>query len=205
MNHPTYATLVDYIEQRLNSADQGAIDAHLALPCVHCEHQLAQLRTLFTAMNTDKTSAPPAEVLKRAVALHKNRAKSLPNPIMRVLATLQFDSRLQLSAAATRGAARRARQVLYSAPQVDIDLKITPELGEHDIVGQVLVSEQADDRSTAFVSLYNEAGESLMDTETDLLGQFALKKVPSGIYNLVFDLGSQEIAINSLEFFDDQG
>jgi hypothetical protein len=39
--------------------------------------------------------------------------------------------------------------------------------------------------------------------ETDSFGQFAFRQVPSGIYDLVFDLGAQEVSINSLELSND--
>ncbi|HAE58653.1 MAG TPA: hypothetical protein DCG54_03860 [Anaerolineae bacterium] len=93
--------------------------------------------------------------------------------------------------------------MLYTAQHVDIDLKITPEHGEHSLVGQVLADEKTDDLSTAFVTLQNKTGGMLQGVETDSFGQFAFRQVPSGIYDLVFDLGAQEVSINSLELSND--
>ena len=202
MTHPDYKILVSYFENTLNPLEKAKADEHLSAPCPACKRKLAQLRTVFTAAATDKTVAPPPDVLKRAIAIHQKQAKARANPILRVLATLQFDSRLQLSAMASRGTAR-THQMLYSAQHVDIDLKITPEHGEHNLVGQILAEEKTAQGSIAFVTLQNEAGESLKGVETDLFGQFAFRQVPSGTYDLVFDLGSQEISINNLELSND--
>jgi hypothetical protein len=202
MTHPGYETLVNYLENTLNPLERAEMEEHLSAPCPACKRKVEQLRTLFAAAATDKTVAPPAEVLNRAIAIHQEQAKAGTNPILRALATLQFDSRLQLSAMASRGAAR-THQMLYSAQHVDIDLKITPEHGEHDLVGQILAEEKTAEGSSAFVTLQNEAGESLKGVETDSFGQFAFRQVPSGTYDLLFDLGSQEVSITRLELSDE--
>lgn len=201
MTHPTYETLVNYIENKLIEADRIKVDEHLSHPCLQCKSKLAQLHTVLETATTDKTVAPPADVLSRAIAIYQKPAKAT-HPILRVLATLQFDNRIQLSAMASRGVSR-AHQMLFTTQQVDIDLKITPEHSQHTLVGQILGSEQTAEASMAFVSLQNKAGKPLMGTETGSLGQFTFRQIPSGIYDLVFDLGSQEIAINSLEFGND--
>jgi hypothetical protein len=201
MIHPNYKTLVNYIENKLIEADRIKVDEHLSHPCPQCKSKLAQLHAVLEAVATDKTVAPPADVLSRAIDLHRKPAKAT-HPILRVLATLQFDNRIQMSAMASRGVSR-AHQLLYTTKQLDIDLKITPEHSQHTLVGQILGSEQTDEISTAFVSLQNKTGKPLMGTETGSLGQFAFRQIPSGIYDLVFDLGSQEVAINSLEFIND--
>lgn len=202
MTHPNYETLLNYTENKLGPVEKTEVDKHLSLPCPVCKNKVAQLHTIFNMTARDKTVAPPANVLSRAIAIHRKQKNTLPHPILRALATLQFDSRLQLSAMASRGAAR-THQMLYTAQHVDIDLKITPEHGEHSLVGQVLADEKTDDLSTAFVTLQNKTGGMLQGVETDSFGQFTFRQVPSGIYDLVFDLGAQEVSINSLELSND--
>lgn len=202
MTHPAYEILVNYLENTLSPLEQAEVEGHLSAPCPACRRKVEQLRTVFAAAAADKTVAPPAEVLNRAIAIHQKQAKARENPILRALATLQFDSRLQLSAMPSRGAAR-THQMLYSAQHVDIDLKITPDHGEHDLVGQILAEEKTAEGSSAFVTLQNEAGESLKGIETDSFGQFAFRQVPSGTYDLLFDLGSQEVSITRLELNDE--
>jgi len=203
MSHPSYEILINYLENQLPEAERSQVEKHLAQPCQTCNTKIARLRQVLAVTARDQTVAPPAEVLQRAMATYKQRAKPAQAPHLRVLAALQFDSRLQLSPAAFRGVAR-ARQLLFSAQQVDIDLQLTPEHGEHNLAGQILGPKQeAQGQSLAFVSLQNKTGKMLKGTETDAHGQFAFKQILTGIYDLVFDLGSQEIAIIDLELGND--
>lgn len=199
MLHLTYETLIDYLDNHLSDADRGKVDFHLSQPCQECRAKISRLRSVLDVAADDQTIAPPLDVLNRAFALYqkKNRPSFLPH--LRALAALQFDSRLQLSTATFRGVAR-TRQLLFSAQQVDIDLQITPERGDQNLVGQILGPEQGKQQSLAFVSLQNKTGELLKGTETDSHGQFAFRQIHPGIYDLIFDLGSQEIAILDLEF-----
>jgi hypothetical protein len=121
---------------------------------------------------------------------------------MRVVAALRFDSRLQLSAAGTRGAGR-GRQMLFTTEQVDIDLQVKPGRTDSDLTGQMLSTQDSGEALTAFVSLQSTAGTWQQATETDSLGQFTFRQIPSGSYDLTFDLGNQEIAIPGLEFQND--
>lgn len=204
MIHPTYETLVNYLENQLPEIDRAQVEEHLSGSCQQCSGKLAKLRTVLELTLSDRTFAPSAAVLKQAVTLLPQRLTHVSNPLLRVFAQLQFDSRLQLSRTAVRGPkTSQSRQMLFSAQQVDIDLQITPERGEHHLVGQILSSDQRAGQMAAFVSLHNKSGELLKGTETDALGQFTFKQIPAGVYNLDFDLGSQEVAILDLEFSND--
>jgi hypothetical protein len=151
----------------------------------------------------DRTVAPPENVLKRAVEIsHGRRESHQRKPWLRVVAALSFDSRLQFSAAATRGAAR-GRQMLFTTEQVDIDLQIKPGPTDSDLMGQMLSTTSSGEVLPAFVSLQSSAGTWLRATETDSLGQFIFRQIPSGIYDLVFDLENQEVAITGLELEHD--
>ena len=58
-------------------------------------------------------------------------------------------------------------------------------------------------RADAAASLKSETGEVLQGTETDSLGPFTFQQVPPGVYDLTFDLESQEVFISSLELMND--
>lgn len=203
MIHPNHETLINYVEDQLSEADQASTEAHLSRPCQECTNKVVQLRMVLDAARKDRTSAPPPGVLDRAVAAFKERAAIAPRQLLRVLAELLFDSRLQLSPMGSRGAAR-TRQMLFTTHQIDIDLSITPERRDHNLAGQILDREQTDELSSvAFVSLQNEAGTLLRSIETDPFGQFTFKQIPPGVYDLVIDLGSQEVAVTGLELSND--
>lgn len=203
MAHLKYGTLLNYLEDHLSVEERSQVDAHLAEPCWDCARRLALLRTVLHSVVEDRTAAPSEAVLKRAVDIVRNR-RDLPErkPWMRVVAALRFDSQLQLSSAATRGASR-SRQMLFTAEQVDIDLQIKPGRADNDLLGQMLSTSRSGAAVPAFVSLQNSTGTLLRATETDSLGQFAFRQIPSGSYDLVFDLENQEVAITGLEFKHD--
>ena len=200
MAHLKYETLLNYLENRLSVEERSEVDAHLVGPCQRCHRRLILLRAVLDSVTNDRTVAPPAAILKQAVELSQGR---YPQPEFwnRVVAVLSFDNRLQLSSAATRGTTR-ARQMLFTTEQVDIDLKIKPGREDHELLGQVLDIRQSTGFLPAFVSLQSNGGQQRA-TETDSLGQFAFHGVPSGTYDLVFDLDDQEIAVTGLEFQDE--
>lgn len=202
MAHLKYAILLNYLEDHLSAEERGRVDAHLAGPCWECARRLALLRTVLHSMKEDQTVAPPEDVLKRAADILRSR-RDLPErkPWLRVVAALRFDNRLQ-PAAALRGPAR-TRQMLFTTEQVDIDLQIKPGRTDYDLLGQMLSTRHSSETAPAFVSLQNDTGTLLRATETDPLGQFAFRQIPSGRYELVFDFEKQEVAITGLEFEND--
>jgi hypothetical protein len=201
MTHLKYETLLDYLEDRLLAEERSEVDAHLVGGCPQCKRRLSLLREVLVSIAGDNTVAPPADILKKAVGI-AGRGPFRPKPWMRVIAALSFDSRLQLSPAALRGVGR-ARQMLFTTEQVDIDLQVKPAGVDHDLLGQVLGAGHSGEAVPAFVSLQSSGGQPLRATETDSLGQFAFRQIPSGVYDLVFDLETQEVAVTGLEFQND--
>jgi hypothetical protein len=203
MTHFNYETLLDYVEGRLADEQRGKVDLHLAESCRPCNHRLSLLETVVHSVAEDHTAPPPAFVLKQAADIPLTHARpSQPKPWIRLIAALTFDSRLHLSSATTRGAARE-RQMLFTAEQVDIDLKIKPEREDHLLIGQILGEPNSADVFSAFVSLQNKTGQFFRATETDPLGQFTFHEIPSGVYDLIFDLETQEVAVMGVEVQND--
>lgn len=203
MAHLDYEILLNYLESRLPAEERGEVEKHLTAPCPRCEQRLSLLRAVLHFTQADHSAVPPEAVLQRAIEISRNRQEhSQRSPWVRVIAALSFDSRLQLSSAATRGATR-TRQMLFTTKQVDIDLQIKPGRGDSDLLGQMLSTRPSGEVVPAFVSLQNDMGTFLRATETDPLGQFTFRQIPSGSYDLIFDLEQEEIAITGLEFEND--
>lgn len=202
MAHFKYETLLNYLENQLSDEERSQVDEHIA-SCPRCSRRLTLLQAVLRSTAGDRTVTPPESVLKRAVDIaHGKRESSLRKPWLRVVAALNFDSRLQLSSAAMRGTAH-GRQMLFTTKQVDIDLQIKPGRTDSDLMGQMLSTQSSGEVLPAFVSLQSNAGTLLRATETDPLGQFTFRQIPSGSYDLVFDLENQEVAITGLEFEND--
>jgi hypothetical protein len=203
MSHLKYETLLNYLQDQLSAQARNEADAHLAGPCAPCQRRLALAQKVLRSMLADQTTLPPASVLKQAIAIPLTHPKpARPGLWTRLVAALTFDSHLQLSAAMTRGAARE-RQMLFSAEQLDIDLQIKPAQKDHDLIGQVLGDQESREAMPVFVSLQRNTGQLLKATETDSLGQFAFRKIPSGVYDLIFDLENHEVAVMGIEVRND--
>lgn len=202
MAHLTYETLLNYLEGRLSAEEQSEADAHLSGPCESCQRRRILLQTVLHSVAEDQTVPPPASVLKQAIDIPLTHPQNGQAGILtRLIAALTFDSHHQLSSALTRGAARE-RQMLFNAEQVDIDLQIKSADQGHDLIGQIL-GEEAPGNVPAFVSLQKNTGQLLKATEADSKGQFAFRGVPTGMYDLVFDLENREVAVVGIEVKND--
>jgi hypothetical protein len=202
MAHLTYETLLNYLDGHLPAEARSAAEAHLNEPCEACQRRRVLLQTALHAAAADHTESPPASVLKQAIDIPLTHSKTTQTGLLtRLMAALTFDSHLQLSSALTRGAARE-RQMLFSADQVDIDLQIKSVREGHDLIGQVL-TETASGNAHAFVSLQKNSGQLLKATEADLKGQFFFRGIPTGVYDLIFDLEHQEVAVMGIEVRND--
>ena len=203
MQHPTNQLLINYVEHQMPEAERALLEAHLSLPCPQCQAAVARIEDVLQAVQQDRTYAPPAAVLRKAFSVFRNQTKVTEQSRKPLLARLLFDSRLQPSLAAVRGPLQN-RQMLFRVGKVDIDLQITPENDERKLVGQILGSEDARGGPSAFVSLTGKSGAVVQGAEADHLGQFAFQQVPSGTYDLVFDIQGQEIAITDLDLGNDE-
>ena len=203
MSHPSFESLLDYVEDKLSATAREEVEKHLSQSCRECDRQIARLRKLLSAINRDETNEPPVAVLHKAFALYEQNLNRSRPSVIQTLAKLLFDSRQEMSAGMVRGTTQ-LRRVLYSTQQVDIDLQITPVQGLHNLIGQVMDSAQPDEFTPAFVSVKNIlTGELMEGKETDSLGQFNFQKIPSGQYDLFFELDSQEVTIRNLELTDE--
>lgn len=94
-----------------------------------------------------------------------------------IQAVLTFDSFTTSPAFGVRSGPSVARQVLYSAGELDLDLRFAPDDGRWSISGQVL-----GDCATGKVELVGETG--LLTTQLDSLFEFAFEPVTPGDYEM---------------------
>lgn len=198
MAHPSFETLLHYVEGRLSEVELRAVEAHLALACEPCGRDTARLRAVLETLTDDRSAAPPPAVLRKAISAHLQMESAPAAQPLRVLAEILFDSRLQFSQASVRGAAE-ARQLLFTAdPNIDIDLRIVQENEKTRMVGQIIAPEQGPDPE-AVVCLRDEAGKVLQEEGTGPTGQFVFGQVLPGVYDLVFDLKERQVVVTGLD------
>lgn len=187
--HIPFEQLADFADGRLGAGDRARVEAHLA-GCARCAAEAGALGKLIGLMRATAVADAPAHLVARAVRLFAPRAVGpAPGLRQRILATLRFDSgpSSQLSPAfGVRSAATAPRQLLFSAGEHEVDLRLAPAGDRWTIAGQVLGP-----GGTGQVVLQGPAtGETTAFNED---GEFALAPVPAGTYTLRLLLGDVEV------------
>jgi len=199
-SHPvTFARLADLVEGRLTAAERGEVQAHVGA-CARCSARLARLEEVTGLMRADASVDAPRDVLASAVSLFAARrgaAVRSPSVVGRLLATLTFDSARVAPAFGVRSgsAAAGARQLIYSAGESDIDLRLARAAEGWTVSGQVL-------GECAGGSVEIEgAGDDPARAEAPLneLCEFSLPPIPEGSYNLLLRLPGAEVQIPQLD------
>lgn len=196
--HPRLVVLVEYITGTLASERCLEVESHLSQSCSRCQTIVSHLGRMWELLRRPKiaSQAPPSDVLQRMWSVFQMER---PSWSQRIIAALQFDSFRQLALSPVRGVTQ-SRQMLFSAPGVDIDLRLTPDDGAASVRGQVLgmddVAEQSQ-QETIMVSLC-QAGEVVACTQTDEWGQFSFSYVPTGTYDLLVSYGETQIVVENL-------
>lgn len=196
--HPRLVVLIEYLLHALPSEEHREVEKHLAQPCSRCQMTVSRFEQMWKLLCLPKiaSQAPPPEVLQRMLSVFR---WGRPSWRQRISATLQFDSFRQLALSPVRGVTQ-ARQMLFSAPGVDIDLRVTPEDGTASVRGQVLGASDTDRQGlqeTITVSLC-QAGEVIAHTQTDEWGQFSFSYLPTGTYDLLVSYGETQITVENL-------
>lgn len=188
--HIEFDTLLDVADRRL---DQNAEQAAHLDNCTPCAEELLRLQNLLALMKDDKAADAPRDVLSYAVNLFARREQK-PTLVQRIVAALSFDSSERAPAYGVRSGATTSRQLIYSAGENDIDLRINEEENDNWVIaGQVLGQHCA----SAQLSLrgYEVSRTASLNQQCE----FTLPAVPAGSYELVFHLGDLEVEVPRLE------
>ena len=194
--HIPFARLADLAEGRLSPEEAARERAHLDA-CTRCAGQAAQLGHLAALMRADAAEdAPPALVAGVVRMFRARRARAAePGLLRRLVAALTFDSSSLTPAFGVRsGQAAPARQMLFSAGELDVDLRLAPGAEGWTVSGQVLgpcaggeVELVGDDGSTAARASLNELCEFTL-----------LPPTPDGTYALRLRFDQTEVEIPEL-------
>ena len=187
--HIAFETLVDIAEGRATLENLEAAIAHVS-SCSACADTVARLERLIGLMRSDTASDVPDDVLLSAIDVFSG---DKPLALPRFVAVLTFDSRHAGVALGMRSVHRGPRQMLYSAQDADVDLRIAVQNEECVVAGQVIRRDCAGGR----VSVAGAAGSA--ETNLNELCEFTLPAVPIGTYSLLVRLHDMEIEIPELE------
>ena len=192
MNNSTHIpveTLADIAEHRLTSEAREAALMHIST-CSTCQDSLLQLQQLILTMRSDSTKDVPRDVLTSAINIFSQEERS---PLRRIVALLTFDSRDAGPAYGMRSLLAVSRQLLYSAEDTDLDLRITVQNDECIVAGQVI----GEGCSEGHVEISGAAGRS--EATLNEVFEFTLPPVPVGNYSLTLRMLDLQIEIPDLE------
>jgi anti-sigma factor RsiW len=190
--HLTFEKLADLAEGRALEGERAQAASHLS-GCPRCSAQFARMEQTINLMRTDEAKDAPRDVLAAVVNMFRSRAaQSEPSLVRRLLAALSFDSTQLAPAYGVRSGQATARQMLYSAGDNDLDLRLTPS-GEAWIVsGQVL-------GECAGGSVELKGTDTDATVELNELCEFTLPPVASGSYTLRVRLSDVEVEVPELQ------
>lgn len=190
--HISLETLADVVEDRVTPATLDIVMAHVAT-CSNCDDALQRLRHLVLMMRSDVVKDAPRDLLVSAISIFPPGA---PPRLKRIVATLIFDSRNATPVFGMRSLRSTSRQLLYSAEQSDLDLRITIQNEECILAGQVI----RQDCVGGLVEVSGQAGSA--EASLNELCEFTLPAIPLGQYSLKIRMQDVEIEIPELELKD---
>lgn len=187
-SHISLETLADVADDRLTGVALEAALAHVST-CSACDDTLRRLRQIILTMKSDRAADAPRDVLLSAI----NIFSPSQSPLRHVVAILTFDSRSASPAFGMRSVHTASRQMLYSAQDTDLDLRVTIQNDECILAGQVI----GDGCEGGVVEISGATGSS--ETSLNELCEFTLPAVPVGNYSLRIRMLDVEIEIPELE------
>ena len=191
-SHISLGTLADVIENRATSATLQAVRTHVAT-CSECGETLQRLERLIMMMRSDAAADAPRDLLMSAINVFPPGA---PRPLRRIVATLIFDSSKAMPVFGMRSVRSSSRQLLYSAQQTDLDLRITIQNDECIVAGQVI----REGYVGGLVEISGPTGSA--EASLNELCEFTLPALPTGNYSLKVRMSDVEIEIPELELKD---
>ena len=189
--HIPFELLVDLAEGRVAPEDARA---HLG-DCASCAGQLAQVERLTGLMRADTSEDAPRDLLAGAINLFAARP-ARESLLRRVVAALSFDSGAPRPAFGVRsGQGSSSRQLLFSAGDVDVDLRLAPDAEGWAVSGQVLGECGGGWAELGGAEESSEAARA----ELNELCEFTLPVVPAGRYTLRLRLDDLLVEIPDLD------
>ena len=194
--HISFARLADLVEGRLSAEDARGDRAHLDA-CARCSEQAAQLGRVTQLMRADTSEDAPRDAIFNVVRMFRARPEAVaePNLLRRIVAALSFDSNALAPAFGVRsGQNAPARQLLFSAGDFDVDLRLASSGEGWRVSGQVLGPCAGGE-----VELGETGRDPISSAALNNLCEFTLPPVPEGSYSLRMRLGDVEVEIRELD------
>ncbi len=153
------------------------------------------LDKMIHLMQTDKSFDAPQDAIRWSKNIFLSRAAAPQKSLVsRVLAVLRMDLSPNRAAFGERSAsASQARQMLFQAGEVSVDLRIKKGENGLSVSGQILGANFANCAVTLSTT------ENSFEIKANELSEFAFTEIAEGIYNLSLKNGEQEIVLENLD------
>lgn len=150
------------------------------------------INKIVSLMETDSSFDTPQDSIKWAKNIFRVRAAQPEKSfVQKVLAVLQMDLSPNKAAFGERSAgASQARQMLFSAGEIGIDLRVSETEKGFDLRGQIL--------GEGFVNCAIKLGA--YETVSNELSEFSFAEIANGEYDLILKTSETEIEIKNLIF-----
>jgi len=184
MKHYETERWVDFARGLSGDTERAAMEAHLAAGCKQCGRRAELLGELAAMAHADLEYEPPADVMHMARSIFQAPHPSEEPSVVRILATLIYNSvRDPLPAGMRTG--DRPSQVLYEAEDYMLDLHVNKERVSREsgatrmvLVGQI-ASRKDPGRPLAELPVVLKAGRSVAARGVaNSLGEFHLEFEP---------------------------
>lgn len=193
-HHIPFGRLIDYVDGNIPLIQRVDLEAHFTT-CSRCAGKLARVEHLIGLMRTDTAEDAPPHVFQHAIDLFRLRTIARPSTSdlrRRILASLQFNSRVSAPAFGVRSGKPGAQQLLFHAEKYQIDLRIAPAGGAWLVSGQVLGGDTANWTAV----LQDTTG--IRQTDFNALSEFMLEPVKEGTYKLILNLTNLDLEIEEI-------
>jgi hypothetical protein len=185
--HLSFETLLDLADGLLSLETMERAAVHLAI-CPACAETWHGLTRSLAALRAD-AEGPPAAM--RAIVRGLLRAARPAYGPARFIATRQFDSSSSRAAYGLRSSPAPERQLIYSAHDYTVDLRLRGESDRWTVAGQIL--------GPAGRGTVTLQGDTIRHTTPlNALAEFVLPPVPAGQYTLLVDMIEIGLAIPGL-------
>ena len=191
-SHIPFEILADIAENRVTGNELAAALAHVS-SCSECDDVLRQLQHLIVMMRTDRTEEVPADLLRAAI---NSFSPERQTSVRRIVAVLTFDSRNAGSVFGMRSIRTPSRQLLYSAQDTDVDLRVSVQNEQCTLSGQVI----REGCQGGLVEISGASGSAA--AALNELCEFTLPPIPVGNYSLKVKMPDIEIEIPELDLKD---
>jgi hypothetical protein len=201
MAHFAEEVWADYVRGVTASDVARELSAHLADDCVDCKKASAAWERIRTIAVREATHRAPEDLVRLAklqfVVDHPQPEDSW--------AGLVFDTATQPATAGIRGGLIHARQVIYEAESLTVDLRFERKVSGNaiSVVGQVLDrQEPLSWVSDAVVVLWTEKGRMVCKTEVNECGEFQFEFEPQNQLRLTVIMTGRKTLRIALGSFD---